>query len=66
VCVCDLQNRYWTYCHVEAADEWDEGECGGFECIIPAEDEDNPEVVAAYDPQVGGQVGEGYTVAAWL
>ena len=42
--------RYWTYCHTTVSDAWDDGECGGFECIMPAEDEDNPEVVAAYDP----------------
>ena len=53
--------RDWTYCHTaessnqdedEAAQSvWDDGDCGGFECFMPAEEEDNPEVVAAYDPE---------------
>eukprot|EP00750_Incisomonas_marina_P029321 INCI714.1.p1 GENE.INCI714.1~~INCI714.1.p1 ORF type:complete len:281 (+),score=48.56 INCI714.1:1331-2173(+) len=42
---------YWTYCQVAESDDWDEGDSGGFECVMPAEDEDNPEVVAAYDPE---------------
>ena len=45
-------HRYWTYCQVAESDDWDEGDSGGFECVMPAEDEDNPEVVAAYDPEV--------------